>query len=222
MSQRTNDKLGTIGSGCGTVGEPKGVASPTSPTSELRPDEPPVDAQQRFVIVVVADNRPGLLKSMCDFVTAHDGSIVEHFVNVQGSVATVGLHVDATAEAVVAMEKNQNRALPTDGGDSALFIRRTEAKRYAEYDQPVRFRLNILSPDFVGLLSRITEIFRRYELDIVRDHGHRFTPPHPNARTEYMQHPTLLRPPKCDWKAFQRDMGKLADEIGIMWGCNYD
>ena len=219
MIQRRDN---TIASKCTEPSESQERCPTTSRENDQRLDQIPPDAPQRFVIIVVAENKPGLLKGTCDFVKAHDGSVVEHFVNVVGNVATIGVHVDATAEAVEKMERNRHRMLPSEAGDSTLFARRIQAKCNAEFDQPVRFRLNILSPDFVGLLSRITEIFRRHNLDIVRDHGHRFTPPHPRARTEYMQYPTLLRPPKCDWKAFQREMGKLADEIGIMWGCKYD
>lgn len=157
---------------------------------------------------LIGSDRAGILKDASLFVGERGGRIEEGISHTLSSEAVVLLYISGSADQIDKVEKD----VPQLGNTLnllTLFTRITDPN--AAHDrEALPLTLRVSSPDFVGLLTVITQLFMSHDLPIIAHHTHMSSLPHSAGGITYRHRFTVLLPPEFKRKAFIAELDELA------------
>ncbi len=157
---------------------------------------------------LIGSDRVGILEDASVFVSERGARVEEGISHTLSTEAVVLLYVSGTSDQIDRVEKDVQLL-----GDAlkllTLFTRIANPGAARERDD-LPLTLRISSPDFVGLLSAMTRLFRTHSLPIIAHHAHMSTVPLSPGGVAYRHRFTVLLPPEFKRKQFIAELDELA------------
>jgi len=166
------------------------------------------------ILYLIGGDRVGLLQDASAFVAERGCTVSEGISHTLSTEACVLLYITGSFKQLEQMEKDAPR-LGEELGLLSLFTR-VKGIDAARDRESLPLTLRVSSPDFVGLLSSLTDFFDKHGLHIVAHHVHKAAVPLSQGLATYRHRFTVLLPPEFNRKAFLCELDDLAAQVNFI------
>lgn len=164
------------------------------------------------VLHLIGRDRVGILQDASAFVSQRGATIEEGISHTLKTEAIVLLRMTGTPAQMELVQRDT----PKLGETLKLLALYSKISDIDSTRDALPLTLRVTSPDFSGLLTKMTQFFTRHDLRIVEHHTNKSLLPHSQGSITYRHKFTVLLPSEFNRKQFIAELDELVEKSGFI------